>query len=94
MKHKIYELSLFLKIFYFVSKESFNIPEYRCLLSDRVLQLYTIKPAVKNIAFTSILVVCVSLRYCHPGALYFHYAMYNCHCAMYCNCAFHCGYSF
>ena len=51
MKHKIYELSLFLKILYFVSKGSSNIPEYRCLLIGRLQYLYTIEPAVENIEY-------------------------------------------
>ena len=49
MKHSIYEFSLFLKILCFVSKESLNIPEYRCLLIGRVQ--YTIEHAVENIAY-------------------------------------------
>ena len=36
MKHNIYEFSLLLKILCFVTKESLNIPEYRCLLIGRV----------------------------------------------------------
>jgi len=35
----------------FVSKGSLNIPKYRCLIMGRVLQLYTMEPAVENIAF-------------------------------------------
>ena len=42
MQHNIYELSLFSKILYFVSKESLNIPELRSLLIGRVQYLYTI----------------------------------------------------
>ena len=44
----------FLKILYFVSKGSFNIPEYGCMLIGRVLQLYTMEPAAEDIAFTCI----------------------------------------
>ena len=51
MKRKIYEFCLFLKILNFVSKGSLNIPEYRCLLIGRVQYLYTIEPALENIAF-------------------------------------------
>ena len=51
MKKNICEFSLFLKILYFVSKESLNYPEYRCLLIGRVQYLYTIKHAVENIAY-------------------------------------------
>ena len=43
----------FLKILCFVSKESLNIPEYRCLLIGRVQYLYTIEHAVENIAYFS-----------------------------------------
>ena len=99
MKHKIYEFSLFFKILCFASKGSLNIPENRSLLIGRVLQLYTMEPSVKNIAFTSVIADCVSLWYCHWDplycncamynrhcTLYCHYAMYNWHCAMYCTC--------
>ena len=48
MKHNIYEFSIFLKILYFVSNGSLNIPEYRCLLIGRVQYLYTVVPAVEN----------------------------------------------
>ena len=50
MKQKIYEFSLFLKDLYFVSKGSLNIPEHRRLFMGRVLQLYTMKPVLENIA--------------------------------------------
>ena len=63
MKHNIYEL-LFLKFVCFVSKESLNIPEYRCLPIGRVQYLYTIEHAVENIAyhkFQSISVTLLSL---------------------------------
>jgi len=43
----------FLKILCFVSKESLNIPEYRCLLIGRVENLHTIEQAVENIAYFS-----------------------------------------
>ena len=101
MKHKIYEFSLFLKFFCF---GSLNIPEYRSLLIGRVLQLHKMEPAVKNIEFTSVIAVCVSLWYCHWDPLYCNcamynrhctlycpYALYNWHCAMYCTCAFCCN---
>ena len=64
MKHNIYEFCLFLKILYFLSKGSLNIPEYRCLLIGRVQYLYTIEHAVENIAyrrFQSISVALLSL---------------------------------
>ena len=51
MKHNIQEFSLFLKIFYFVSKGSLNFSEYRFLLFGRVQYLYIIEHAVENIAF-------------------------------------------
>ena len=53
MKHKIYELRLFLKISCFVSKGFLNIPEYRCLLIGRVQYLYIIEHVVENIAYFS-----------------------------------------
>ena len=56
MKHKIYEFSLLLKILYFVFKESLNIPEYRCLLIGRVLQLYKISHLL---AYEQSVLVCV-----------------------------------
>ena len=40
--------------FYFVSKGSLNIPEYRCRFIGRVLQMYTMEPVVENIAYSSI----------------------------------------
>ena len=40
--------------FYFVSKGSLSIPEYRRLLINRVLQLYTMEPVVENIAYSSL----------------------------------------
>ena len=64
MKQNIYEFSLFLKILYFVSKGSLNIPEYRCLLIGGIQYLYTIEHAVENIAyqrFQSISVTLLSL---------------------------------
>ena len=61
MKHKIYELCLFLNIFYFESKESLNIPEYRCLLIGRVQYLDTIEPAVKIIAYHRVQLISVTL---------------------------------
>ena len=42
----------FLKILCFVSKESLNIPEYRCLLIGRVKYFCTIEHAVENISVT------------------------------------------
>ena len=42
---------LVLKILYFLSKGSLNIPEYRCLLIGRVQYLYTIEHAVENMAY-------------------------------------------
>ena len=51
MKLKIYEFSIFLKILYFASTGTLNIPES---VIGRVLQLYTMEPAVINIAFTSV----------------------------------------
>ena len=51
MKQNIYEFSLFLKILYFVSKGSLNIPEYRCLLIGGIQYLYTIEHAVENIPY-------------------------------------------
>ena len=54
MKHHIFEFSLFSKIFCFVSKGSFNIPESRCLLICRVQYLYTIEHAVENIAYHTV----------------------------------------
>ena len=62
MKHNIYVFSLFLKILYFLSKESLNIPEYRCLLIGLVHYLYTIEHAVENIASQSISVTLLSLQ--------------------------------
>ena len=53
MKHNIYGFSLFLKILCFVSKESLNIPEYRCLLIGPLQYLYTIEQADENIAYFS-----------------------------------------
>ena len=64
IKHNIYEICLFLKILYFLSKGSLNIPEYRCLLIVHVQ--YTIEHAVENIAyhrFQSISVTLLSLDY-------------------------------
>ena len=66
MKHNVYEFSLFLKILYFVSKGSLNIPEYRCLLISRLQYLYTIEHAVENIAyhrFQSISVTLISVDF-------------------------------
>jgi len=40
IKHKIYKFSLFLKVLYFVSKVSLNIPKYRRQFISRVLQLH------------------------------------------------------
>ena len=40
IKHKINQLILFLNVLCSVSKGSLNIPEDRCLLIGRVLQLY------------------------------------------------------
>ena len=51
LKHKIYEFRLFLKVFYFVSKGSYIITEFRCLLIDRVLQLYTLEHVEVNTAY-------------------------------------------
>ena len=38
-----------MKVLYFVSKGNLNIPEYRRLFISRVLQLYTMEPAVQEI---------------------------------------------
>ena len=61
MKLNIYEFSLFLKILCFVSKVSLNIPEYRCLLIDRILYFYTIEHAVENIAYHRFQLISVTL---------------------------------
>ena len=37
-----------------LSKGSLNVPEYVRLLIGHVLELYTMEPAVENIAFTSV----------------------------------------
>ena len=67
MKHNIYEFSLFLKILCFVTKESLNIPEYRCLLIGRVQYLYTIEHAVENIAFHRFQSISVTLLSLEEG---------------------------
>ena len=61
MKHKTYEFSLFLKIFYFLFKGSLNILEYRCLLIGSVQYLHTIEPAVENIVYFRFQLISVTL---------------------------------
>ena len=56
----------YFKILYFVSKGSLNIPEYRCLVICRVLYLYTIEPAVKNIAYFRFQLISVTLSLLAP----------------------------
>ena len=51
-----------ISVFCFVSKESLNIPEYRCLLIGRVQYLYTIEHAVGNIAYFNSLISGVAFK--------------------------------
>ena len=53
-KYKIYYFSLLLKVLYFVSKGPLNVHKYRRLLIGHVLELYTMKPVVENIAYSSL----------------------------------------
>ena len=51
MKHNVYEYCIFFKILHFIFKGFLKIPEYRCLLIDRVQYLYKIEHAAENITY-------------------------------------------
>ena len=59
MKHNMNQ-SIF-ENFVFIYKGSINIPGYKCLLIGRVQYLYTIEPAVENIAYHRIQLISVTL---------------------------------
>ena len=46
--------NIVLKVLSFECKGSLNIPELRCLLIGRVLQLYTMEHVVENIAYSNL----------------------------------------